>query len=191
VGYASILILLTIALPKYRNYILDNFKTRETRFSDNYSITKEGRFTENIIIYNYLNQNTFWLLFGTGEVFNDREFISKAYQTEREAHNSFIRLFWNGGIIGLSIFVFFILLQFVVLIKFYRNSKDQQIKDLLLFGIVFILLRFLNDFSSGITYLTYNAICYFIIGGICRVAESEHLVKLENTQESKKIEDHQ
>lgn len=191
VGYASILILLTLALPKYRNYILDNFKTREARFSNNYSITKEGRFTENIIIYNYLNQNSFRLLLGTGEVFNDREFLSKAYHSEREAHNSYIRLFWNGGIIGLSIFIIFILLQFVVLIKFYKNSKDQQIRDLLLFAIVFIFLRFLNDFSSGITYLTYNAICYFIIGGICRIAESEHLIKLENIQESKKIEDHQ
>lgn len=149
-----------------------NIQGRGSRFTSEYLITNEGRFTENVIIYNLMKKSTFKFIFGTGEAFNDAKYISKFYAVEREAHNSFIRLLWNGGVIGLGLFLVFYFLQINGLIYYRKRNKSKDIKRLLLFGIYLVGLRFINDFSSGITYLAFNAYCYLLIGAIIRVGSS-------------------
>ncbi len=153
----------------YKKEIEKNLAARESRFNKEYSISQEGRFTENKYLFNVLSENIIKLLFGSGEVFNDRETLTElnVYEDEREAHNSYIRIFWNGGLIGLLTFLLLYYKQiqyFTSEYKFFKK-KDLQIKELLLFCLMFIVLRFINDFSSGITYLNYNAWSYFLIGG--------------------------
>ncbi len=159
-------------LTYFSNDVVSLIETRSSRFNRQYKIVDEGRFTENIYIYDMMKNSVLKLVFGSGEVFNDRKSLTAlGVFGEREAHNSYIRLFWSGGIIGLLAFIFFYFRQFSSLLRFYKSRYvDSNIKQILFFALVFVGLRFLNDFSSGITYLAYNAYSYLLIGGILRMA---------------------
>jgi hypothetical protein len=143
------------------------FESRESRFNTEYNILNEGRITENFHIYSLMKDNAWELIFGTGEVFNDRKYIAYTfYEEDREVHSSYARIFWNGGFLGLALFLYFYWIQIKVLyvsFKLFRN-KLNPFKLLFYFGLVFVLLRFISDFSSGITYLGYNAFSYFLLG---------------------------
>jgi hypothetical protein len=158
-------------LTYFSNNFNSSLKSRETRFSNEYDVTKENRFVENEYIFKLLGSSVINICFGSGEVFNDRVYISKYFEKEREAHNSFIRIFWNGGFLGLFVFCLIYFKQFNDIYINYKVLKtDKKFNNLLYFILVFIALRFINDFSSGITYLNYNAFSYFIIGGIMRIS---------------------
>lgn len=49
---------------------------------------------------------------------------------------------------------------------------------------IFVFLRLINDFSSGITYLGYNAYSYLLIGGILRIG---HVLKFHTKNEIKSL----
>ncbi|MCS4434481.1 hypothetical protein [Aquiflexum gelatinilyticum] len=127
----------------------------------------EGRVTENFYVFSLMKDNPLKLIFGSGEVFNDRKYIAYTfYEEDREVHSSYARIFWNGGIIGLGLFLYFYWIQIkamYVSFKLFRN-KLNPFKLLFYFGLVFVSLRLISDFSSGITYLGYNAFCYILIG---------------------------
>lgn len=165
----------------------EKLEGRGNRFTSEYSITNEGRFTENLIVYDLMKDNLFKLLFGTGEVFNDGKYLSKYYETDREAHNSYIRLFWNGGIIGLSIFLIFYFAQLQGILFYKKRAKEKDSKRILLFIFIFVLLRLINDFSSGITYLTYNAYCYLIVGGLIKIGSIESTKNIKSRDQIEKI----
>jgi hypothetical protein len=160
----------------YQDELQTAIESRKSRFSEEYKITEEGRFTENIFLYNVLKKDALKLIFGSGEIFNDRSTLTelRVYEDEREAHNSFIRIFWNGGILGIITFLVFYFKQFFYFFKFYLSVKKfpQINRDILFFLMLFIVLRFINDFSSGITYLNYNAWSYFIIGAGFSIVQS-------------------
>jgi len=144
-------------------------KSRESRFSKDYDITQEGRITENFYVLDILGKDQLKLWFGSGEIFNDQKYISYVYyEDERELHNSFVRIFWNGGIFGLSLYLYFYWVQIILMVKAFLKVKTNPtfLRALFSFGITFLVLRFLNDFSSGATYLGFNAFCYLIIGNI-------------------------
>lgn len=145
------------------------FQSRESRFSKDYNIREEGRFSENIYTYDLIKNDPLKLIFGYGDIFNDRDYLSfNYYEDEREIHNSFARILWNGGFLGLFIYLLFYYYQFKLSWKSYLLLKPNQFTYKLLFTflITFIILRFLNDFSSGATYLCFNSLSYLIIGNI-------------------------
>jgi O-antigen ligase len=170
----------------FMDSITEKLSSRESRFNKNYSVKNEGRFRENFMIFDMIKDSYFKMIFGTGEVFNDRVYFMNKYKINREAHNSFIRLYWNGGLIGLLLFVSFYFRQLAENFKYFKLSrriKHKTIQNILFFGLVFISLRFINDFSSGITYISYNSFSYLIIGGILRIGknlELDHRLKLRN-----------
>ena len=163
-------VLLFAVLLFFRYFYADfqkTFESRESRFNSEYSILNEGRITENFYVYKLMVDNPLKLIFGSGEVFNDRKYIAYTfYEEDREVHSSYARVFWNGGFIGLGLFFYFYWIQFKVTFlafRFFKN-KSNPYKLLFYFGLIFVFLRFVSDFSSGITYLGYNAFCYLIIG---------------------------
>lgn len=143
------------------------FESRESRFNSEYSIWNEGRITENFHVFDLMKDSPWKLIFGSGEVFNDRKYIAYTiYEEDREVHSSYARIFWNGGFLGLVLFLIFYWIQFktmIVSMKFF-NGKSKEFKLIFYFGLVLISLRFISDFSSGITYLGFNSFCYLIIG---------------------------
>lgn len=143
------------------------FESRESRFNSEYNIWNEGRITENFYVFDLVKESPFKLIFGSGEVFNDRKYIAYTiYEEDREVHSSYARIFWNGGFLGLVLFLFFYWIQFKTMfisMKFF-NDKSKEFKLIFYFGLVLIALRFISDFSSGITYLGFNSFCYLIIG---------------------------
>jgi len=151
------------------------FESRESRFNNEYNLLNEGRITENFHVYTLMKDNPWKLIFGSGEVFNDRKYIAYTfYEEDREVHSSYARVFWNGGIIGLGLFLYFYWIQIKVMFvsfKLFRN-KLNPFKLLFYFGLIFASLRFISDFSSGITYLGYNAFSYFLIGYIFRLSSN-------------------
>lgn len=156
----------------FQDQLADSFESRSNRFNKEYEIGNEGRFIEISYIYNYMTENPLRLLLGTGEVFNDRDTVSRFFGGVREAHNSYVRIFWSGGLVGLTLFLVFYYRQFKVTFsafRFLKNNTDSVLKSFFYFTMVFILLRFINDFSSGITYLGYNAFSLAIIGGMMRL----------------------
>jgi O-antigen ligase len=162
--------LVFLMVPFFQDNLLKSLESRNSRFNEDYNVTNEGRFTENIIMFGIMSKKPIQLLVGSGEVFNDRKYISKFYEVEREAHNSFIRIFWNGGLIGLLLFLFFYFIQFKTLFYDYKFIKNKIVKRLIFFALLLIGLRFFNDFSSGITYLSFNAFCYLFIGGVIQIS---------------------
>lgn len=144
-------------------------KSRESRFNKDYDISQEGRVTENFYVLDILGKDQIKMWFGSREIFNDQKYISYVYyEDERELHNSFARIFWNGGIFGLVVYLYFYWIQIKLMLASYLKVKgfSSYFKALFTFGITFLFLKFLNDFSSGATYLGFNAFCYLILGNI-------------------------
>jgi lipid-A-disaccharide synthase-like uncharacterized protein len=170
------------------------FESRESRFNTEYNILNEGRITENFHVYTLMKDNPWKLIFGSGEVFNDRKYIAYAfYEEDREVHSSYARIFWNGGFLGLALFLYFYWIQikvFFVSFRLFRN-KLNPFKLLFYFGLVFVLIRFISDFSSGITYLGYNAFSYFLIGYLfslnLNLKRGFQVKKVSNSLEDNKI----
>ncbi|NVK66296.1 MAG: O-antigen ligase family protein [Flavobacteriales bacterium] len=159
----------------FREQLTESFDARSSRFSGEYNVAEEGRFTEIIFLFDYMSNKPTSLIFGTGEVFNDRETVSRIYGVDREAHNSYIRIFWSAGFVGLAIFLLLYFQQFKMARKGYRYFKAQadfELSHLFFFVTLFICMRFLNDFSSGITYLSYNAFSLIIIGGSFQILKN-------------------
>ena len=170
IPYIIVVFIIFSSIPFFQENLTKSLESRNSRFNKEYSVTGEGRFTENIIMYNIMIKEPIKIILGSGEVFNDRKYISKYYELEREAHNSYIRIFWNGGIVGIILFILFYFFQVNILLLSYRKIKDIALKKLMFFIIFLILLRFINDFSSGITYVSFNAFCYLLIGGVIKLS---------------------
>lgn len=164
-------IIFLLIFPSFLTYFKGSLEARGSRFSQDYSILDEGRFIENIVVYDYLVESPKYILFGTGEVFNDSVYMYKYFGIDRNLHNSFIRIIWSSGLIGFFLFVFFYYKQFSLIrtgIGSIRYVDDFG--DVIYFGLIFVLIRFINEFSSGITYLSYNMISYFILGSIIAIS---------------------
>jgi len=166
--------------------ILDErISVRSSIFSSEYSITQEGRFKENIFIWDQINDSPITLFFGSGEVFNDRETMSEEADfvgsRGRQTHNSYARLLWNGGLLGLFLFLFLYIKFWRELRIYYKNYESQPVYGVLYhLAITFIIIRLINEFSSGITYLTFNVFFYFTIGALIRVGYNKHKQTLVN-----------
>jgi len=163
-----------LILSNFSDYLRSSFEARQSRFSEDYSLTEEGRFIENFVVYNYFAESPEFILFGTGEVFNDLEYMYDYFRIERNLHNSFIRLIWSSGVIGVLIFLLFYFKQYS-LIRYHLKMQYNRnfYSDVFYFGCVLVLLRFVNDFSSGITYISYNILSYLIIGSIIALGYSK------------------
>lgn len=158
----------------FSNLFATSMQSRESRFNKDYDITQEGRITENYYVFSTMKDNPLHLLFGTGEIFNDRKYIAKIfYEEDREIHSSYARLFWNGGIFALLLFIYFYFVQLRLMKRSYSYSRQKSrfYEQLFYFGVLMIFLRILNDFSSGITYLGFNSFCYFIIGYLIKLGQ--------------------
>ena len=155
----------------FYEYFGNTLESRENRFGSEYSISQEGRFTENQIVFQLMKESLAKLVFGFGETFNDMKYISFTIYDEREIHNSYARIFWNGGFYGLILFLIFYWIQLKTMVSSYLiiRKNEKFIKQLFYFGFVLVIIRIINDLSSGITYLSYNALCYLIIGYLFRI----------------------
>lgn len=194
-----VLFLLMVTTTFYSFFYVDFLNTYDSRqnyFDEDYSIAAEGRVTENFYMLSIMKESPASVIFGTGEVFNDRKYLSYSYfDRSRELHNSYARIFWNGGIVGLSLFLYFYWIQGKIMFKTLSILKEKQspYRQVYLFGFVLILLRILNDLSSGITYLGFNAFCYLLIGCLVRqskvVSAVYQQIKLTRRARKKQIMD--
>jgi hypothetical protein len=188
---SAIFILLVSSILFYIFFYSEFQKTlvsRESRFNKDYDITQEGRITENFYVFDLMKRNPHQIFFGTGEIFNDRKYISRSfYDEDREVHSSFTRIFWNGGLVGLGLFLYFYYTQVMITSNGFLNSKktSRSLRTLFSFGLTLIILRFLNDFSSGITYLGFNSFCYLLIGNILFIANTIVRIPLEVSNKGK------
>lgn len=165
------------------------FKVRESRFSAGYNVTQEGRYKENFFIWDKINDTPLTLLFGSGEVFNDIKTMSAEADfvgsRGRQTHNSYARLLWSGGIMGLFFFLLFYFKIWQKIRKSYRRNSvvsSNFKKILVIWALVFIALRLINDFSSGITYITFNAFFYTQLGSLLRVIGNHRIKEDINEQ---------
>jgi hypothetical protein len=157
-----------LALFVFQTYFIETFNnqvsSRESRFSEDYEVTEEGRFTENIYALEIMDNIPYSYIWGTGEVFNNIPYLSRYYYHDHELHNSYIRILWNSGVPGLLIFVLFYFVQLKYFLK-YSRKKITTLNSYFIYSLLTIVfIRFLNDFSSGITYIAYNSFTYLLIG---------------------------
>lgn len=174
----GILILIILGASSFIIFSSDVFKerisSRSSRFSSEYSITQEGRFKENKFIWEQVSESPLKLIFGSGEVFNDLKTMSEEADfvgsKGRQTHNSYARLLWSGGLLGVFLFLFFYFKLWQKFRFYHLNYKSGPLDETLYhLAISLIIIRVINDFSSGITYLTFNAFFYFTIGALLRV----------------------
>jgi O-antigen ligase len=171
------LIFITISITFRTEEFEKVFSARESRFSSDYNIMQEGRYKENAFIWDQINDNILTILFGSGEVFNDGKTMSEKAdfvgRRGRQAHNSYARLLWSGGIIGLLLFLSF---YFRIWQKIKRNYKRKKVipddiyRTVFIWSLVFIILRLINDLSSGITYITFNTFFYTQLGSLLHLS---------------------
>lgn len=166
--FLNITVVGIVAFFIFQSYFVETFNTqvstRESRFDEDYEVTEEGRFTENIYALEVMSNMPFSFIWGTGEVFNNIPYLSKYYYNERELHNSYIRILWNTGIIGLFLFLIFYFIQLKYFLKYSRSKISKGYADFFYSLLAIVFIRFLNDFSSGITYIAYNSFSYLLIG---------------------------
>ncbi|MDZ7821467.1 MAG: O-antigen polymerase [Candidatus Marinimicrobia bacterium] len=153
---------------------IERVTARSSRFSSEYSITEEGRYKENLFIWNQVNDSPISLLFGSGEVFNDKETMTReadfVSSSGRQTHNSYARLLWSGGLLGVYLFLLLYYRFWKRIKNYYTIGKIIPIYETLYhLALTLIIIRLINDLSSGITYLTFNAYFYFTIGTLMRV----------------------
>lgn len=184
---ASLVVVAGVGFFVFNQYLSDVFEksveSRSSRFEEEYSFENEGRIKEIILPFIHMEDNPVMYVFGTGEVFNDRIYHIKYLRKERELHNSYIRLFWSGGILLVLFFLALFWKQASMIIKhikFYRGHPRKI--NLLYFTFSILLLRFVNEVSSGITYLSFNMFCYFLIGGVIG-----YLAHIQRPQDSSKL----
>lgn len=178
----SIIFLVGLAIFQlfFVQYFEQSLEARSSRFSEDYNVEEEGRFRENILPLIHMEGRPLMYLFGTGEVFNDRPYHYRYLNSDRELHNSFARIFWNGGIVLLLVFLKFYYSQLKLFFKA-RNKfkKNKLLSRWFYFGMIFVFLRFVSEFSSGITYTSYNLLSYLIIGGLAYISLN---TKIKSTQ---------
>lgn len=154
-----------------------SYMSRYSRFSQDYSLTEEGRFKEYSFVWYNISQSVDKLIFGTKEVFNDWATLSYEWKvgTQRQLHSSYAQLLWNGGLIGLLLFLMYKYSIYKKLTLYYRRMEHlQHLRSL---GISLLILVLLNDLSGGITYITYNAFMYIIFGALLRIGREEYFMK--------------
>lgn len=171
----------------FSSFFNASLESRESRFEDDYSIENESRFQENILPFLYIQDQYALYLFGTGEPYNDPAYHIKYLKVDRQLHNSFVRLFWNGGALLLFSFLYLVYKQIKILYKHrveMKRSSNRFFYHVIYFVIIFIVLRFISEFSSGITYISYNMFSYLIIGGLIGILDRNKLIqkkKVKNT----------
>jgi hypothetical protein len=158
---------------------MERITARSYRFSSEYSITQEGRYKENLFIWDQISDSPITLLWGSGEVFNDIETMSEeadfVSSRGRQTHNSYARLLWSGGMLGLFLFLFLYYKFWEKIKLYYSVSNSKTIYSTLYhLALTLIIIRLINDFSSGITYLTFNAFFYFTIGALLRIGYNNY-----------------
>lgn len=162
----------------FSSFFNASFQSRESRFEENYSLENESRFQENVLPFLYIQDNYPLYLLGTGEPYNDQKYHLKYLKVDRQLHNSFARLFWNGGSILLFTFLYLVYKQLKILNKYRKQmTKNKSVYNIIYFLIVFIILRFISEMSSGITYISYNMFSYLIIGAAIGILNRERMLK--------------
>jgi hypothetical protein len=154
-----------------------SYMSRYSRFSQDYSLTEEGRFMEYSFVWNQISKSADKLIFGTKEVFNDWETLSYEWKVggQRQLHSSYAQLLWNGGLLGIMIFLMYKYSIFKKLTLYY--SRTEHSRHLRKLGISLLILVLLNDLSGGITYLTYNTFIYILFGALLRIGREEYFLK--------------
>jgi hypothetical protein len=154
-----------------------SYMSRYSRFSQDYSLTDEGRFKEYSFVWENISLFVDKIIFGTKEVFNDWETLSYKWKvgSQRQLHSSYAQLLWNGGLLGILIFLMYKYSIYKKLTVYYRRTEHSQ--HLRKLGISLLVLVLLNDLSGGITYITYNAFMYVIFGALLRIGREEYFMK--------------
>jgi len=169
---ALLLILVTVVFINYDSIRLA-YELRGERITNIDLITTERRFQEYSAILSTIKQDPSTLLFGTGELFNNRggygEYHWRGWR-ERRIHSDYGILLHGGGVIALSFYVLFILCLFKKARSLKTNSR--LLKDLKVMLFSLIVISMFVSLSGGFYYVTYYSITMLLIGGIIRIIEN-------------------
>jgi hypothetical protein len=123
------------------------------------NIQNEGRFREIVLVFNRIKKSPEELIFGTGNLFNDRGDYGDAYWGKsRRIHGDFSALLYGIGVLGLAGFLIYLFQLYVICLKNKIDSKLRYLRLSVLFIFTFTL------FTAGIYYYTYCAVFMFLIG---------------------------
>lgn len=96
-----------------------------------------------------------------------------------EAHNDYLKMFLESGIVGLALFLILIGFMFYLLIKYYIGVKNQDFKNILLLSGVFFISIFIVSFSDNVLRVTaFQIVFWAYFGSLLRVSEEPKIEKL-------------
>lgn len=147
--------IIMISSIQYEQYIVQQLERRGD-IEQLIAYTETARYNEIFITIEYLINNN-KLIYGTGNLFEDRETMSKIWR-DRRLHGDFSILLFGTGLIGLTIFVLFVSRFFWLLPKSIKSIYGYL-------GICIIVSYILTFFVGGI-YKSFYQIFIMILSGI-------------------------
>jgi len=147
---------------------------REYKFNSYYDFTDEGRYIEfNLAIDTLKYEYNF--LFGSGNFLEDRDKYGFK-NPDRPIHSAFTKLFFGGGIIGLSLY-FIIFIVIFIKLKRMRINNDLVTETLKALAFTLIIIYFVVALTGGIAVgygVSYTGTLFLYLGIILNILEKSN-----------------
>ena len=129
----------------------------------------EGRLLETELAFKSISKSYLTLFFGSGNLFNSANnygFYSADSNTyTRPIHNDYARILFGSGLIGLLLYLVFLVSIYLNLQKLKPSRNCQNYNLIYNFNLFLIISLFFIGFSSGLTDIFYRIVMMSLIGG--------------------------
>lgn len=163
-----ILVLLGLSLFLIRESLIEKMDARMNIIEKRKGIQNEGRFMEfGYVIYEARKENK--VFFGK-QGFNSTGNYANGLFKDRPLHVDLMILYHGFGIIGLLLFLGFLLFLLIDVLKFgkYRN-RNALYNEVFFIALFFIVGRYATLFSGGLLVMSFNSLIMIYIGMIARM----------------------
>ncbi|MDD4374242.1 MAG: hypothetical protein PHG67_10020 [Bacteroidales bacterium] len=158
-----VLLLLGLGLFLIRESIIEKMDTRMRIIEKREGIQNEGRFMEfGYVIHESRKENTEF--FGK-QAFNSPGNYANGLFRDRPLHVDLMILYHGFGIVGLLLFLGFLIILLIDVLKFgkYRNRSALH-NEVFFIALFFIVGRFATLFSGGLLVMSFNSLIMIYIG---------------------------
>jgi len=158
-----VLLLLGLGLFLIREIIIEKMDARMRIIEKREGIQNEGRFMEfGYVIHESRKENTEF--FGK-QAFNSSGNYANGLFRDRPLHVDLMILYYGFGIVGLLLFLGFLIILLIDVLKFgkYRNRSALH-NEVFFIALSFIVGRFATLFSGGLLVMSFNSLIMIYIG---------------------------
>lgn len=163
---------LSVILLSISDTVRSAYDVRGDSITDVENISNERRFQEYEAILSTIDNNTYHLIFGTGEFFNTRGQFGLSHWRDwgdRRIHSDYGILLHGGGIFALLLYIIFLLTLYIK--TFRLRPSDKLYSDLKILLIIMIVIATIVSSVGGFYYISYFSLVMLLIGAFISLIE--------------------